>query len=201
MAAVPKQPEALHALLTQQDWGAAALLILETYGEELRGFLQVLQWDRDEAADVYSAFCHDLLAGLPKLRDLIKLRAWLYALLRHASARHGRGVVHRGRVRLSDVPGIDQLPAPVRSQTRSFLRSSARSRAEQMRARLQPEERQLLSLRVDRQLSWDELALAMSDGRAVTPRRVAALRKRFERVKAKLRRWYEEERQNAASAS
>lgn len=55
-----------------------------------------------------------------------------------------------------------------------------------MRARLDPDEQTLLILRVDRNLSWKDVAAVMSEpGHELD---AAAVRKRFARLKAKLHR-------------
>ena len=62
-----------------------------------------------------------------------------------------------------------------------------------LREKLTPEEQTLLILRVDRQMSWRDIATVMHDEEAGEPdeaelkRNAAALRKRFERVKNNLR--------------
>jgi RNA polymerase sigma-70 factor (ECF subfamily) len=57
---------------------------------------------------------------------------------------------------------------------------------ERLRAQLEPEEQTLLTLRVDRQLSWREVADILAEEGATVDE--AALRKRFERLKDKLAR-------------
>lgn len=49
-----------------------------------------------------------------------------------------------------------------------------------MRRKLEPEEQTLLILRLDRGLSWDELATVMA------PASAATLRKRFERLRERI---------------
>jgi RNA polymerase sigma-70 factor (ECF subfamily) len=57
--------------------------------------------------------------------------------------------------------------------------------AERLRASLDPYEQTLLILRVDRGLSWDEVTCVLSSPE--DPVNKDALKKRFERVKARLR--------------
>jgi RNA polymerase sigma-70 factor, ECF subfamily len=56
---------------------------------------------------------------------------------------------------------------------------------ERLRAMLTPEERTLLVLRLDRDLSWREVAIVLEEEQG-EPVEEAALRKRFERVKERL---------------
>lgn len=75
-----------------------------------------------------------------------------------------------------------RLEAEVRSTT---LPERARQ-VDRIREGLDPDERALLVLRVDRALPWEDAAAALSaEGERVT---AAALRKRFERLTAKIAR-------------
>jgi rhodanese-related sulfurtransferase len=68
----------------------------------------------------------------------------------------------------------------------------------ELRARLTPEELTLLSLRLDQQLSWREVAEVLA-GEGGTPRE-AEVRRRFEEIKERLG-WMAEERGRARSAT
>ena len=83
------------------------------------------------------------------------------------------------------------IAAAVRSTTAAHMRPSADAKLERLRSALTPDERDLLILRVDRDLSWSEIASALrtDDDRPDE----AALRKRFERLKDKMRRLAEAE--------
>jgi len=70
-------------------------------------------------------------------------------------------------------------------RTRTGVRVERQKQAlDALRAELTEEEQTLLVLRIDQQLSWDEIAEVMGD--AAAPLDAAALRKRFERLKEKL---------------
>jgi RNA polymerase sigma-70 factor, ECF subfamily len=60
-----------------------------------------------------------------------------------------------------------------------------------LRAELPVEDRTLLVLRLDRELEWDEIAAVL--GAEGVPVSAAALRKRYERLKARLERRAREE--------
>jgi RNA polymerase sigma-70 factor (ECF subfamily) len=76
-------------------------------------------------------------------------------------------------------------------QSATERKRALRSTLIAQRARLSPEERALLVLRLDRDLAWREVATVLSaDGEPVDE---AALRKRFERLKAKLAQLAREE--------
>ena len=86
------------------------------------------------------------------------------------------------------------LVAHARSSTAPHLRSSVKLQLEHLRAQLDDDDHTLLILRVDRRLSWRAIAeiMASHDSGAGTVddaalrRDAAALRKRFERLKAQL---------------
>jgi RNA polymerase sigma-70 factor (ECF subfamily) len=75
----------------------------------------------------------------------------------------------------------------------SSLRSdplAAADRLAKLRESLKPDEQTLLILRVDKGLSWKEIAQILAED---TPPDVGALRKRFERLKERLVRMAEKE--------
>jgi RNA polymerase sigma-70 factor (ECF subfamily) len=82
-------------------------------------------------------------------------------------------------------PRVASSLAAARTSSSGLDRERRESDLEQLRAVLTPEEQALLVLRVDRELSWREVAVALGeepDDEACC----AALRKRFERLKEKL---------------
>ncbi len=56
-----------------------------------------------------------------------------------------------------------------------------------LREQLEPFDRALLVLRVDRQLTWQDVAAVLKGDEKNVETSPGALRKRFERIKAKLR--------------
>ncbi len=178
-------------LLSQQRWEEALALTLRRYEPELSSFLIGVHRDYDEAADAYALLTEDLWRGLPSYRAQGRFSAWVYTLARHASAKVLQRRQRRQQVPLSQSPEALAATAPEQTSTASFLRSSAQELIESLRDRLTPEERTLLILRVDRQLSWQETAIAMTPPGHPVPsaRAIAALRKKYERTKDKLQRW------------
>jgi len=67
-----------------------------------------------------------------------------------------------------------------------YQQSAVKDRFAKVREQLDPDDHALLGLRLDRQMSWTEIAKVMGD-EAAGAREAAALRKRFERLKVKLR--------------
>lgn len=82
-----------------------------------------------------------------------------------------------------------QLEAHVRRETLSELRTEKRTEIATLRDELAEDDRALLVLRVDRDLSWREIAQVLGGGDEENlDREAARLRKRFQLVKDQLRR-------------
>jgi RNA polymerase sigma-70 factor (ECF subfamily) len=94
---------------------------------------------------------------------------------------------------MPDGSQLSALEQPLRSDTASYLKTQRRSRIAALRDSLPCEDQELLVLRVDRQLAWNDLArilLHVEGGAAITDealkREAARLRKRFQTLKAQL---------------
>ncbi|MCA9677914.1 MAG: sigma-70 family RNA polymerase sigma factor [Kofleriaceae bacterium] len=190
-AAAEARVRARHA---DGDLEAATTQALELYGPELFGFLQALARDDDTAAEAFSTFAEDLWKGLPRFRWESSLRTWAYALARNALHRVRRDPHRRAErnVPLSDIDQHPNLAAAVRSVTQPYLRTEIKDRFAALRDQLDPDDHALLILRIDRRMSWRDIARAMplegeGDDNAAVDRRAATLRKRFERAKTQLR--------------
>ena len=132
----------------------------------------------------------DVWRGLPGFRWQASVRAWCYTLARHALARLQRAPARRRTVGLATAE-LDALVAEVRTRTLSIVRTEARDGVRALREQLTPDEQAILILRIDRNLPWRDVARILADddapSEAVLVRRAAALRKRFEAIKATLR--------------
>lgn len=196
-ANAPSKVEAeLQKLHAAGDFGAAATLALRHYGPEVLGFLVAVRRDAQAAAEIFSQFCEDLWVGLPRFAWHSSFRTWAYTLARHAFVRHGKDPFGRRRRPLSEQPHLSALEQQIRTRTLTYLRTETKHRVARLRERLEPDEQALLILRVDRGLAWREIALVMAEGEGgpdVDAARAAALRKRFERIKAKLKALLEAE--------
>jgi RNA polymerase sigma-70 factor (ECF subfamily) len=163
--------------------------ILRVYGPEILSYFFATLGRDGEAGEAFSIFTLNLWQASASFRGESSFRTWAYALARHAGSRVLR---ERGRQRrqlpLSAVPQIDALAARVRTETLDHLKSEVKDRVARLRDELDPEEQAILILRVDRGFSWPEVAEILDDGEGDVVRRTAALRKRFERIKERLRR-------------
>ena len=168
---------------------AAATAIVRGYGPEIFGYLIALARDEDRAHDVFSQFCEDLWRGLSGFRRDSSARTWVYKLAWHAWLRLQRDAFRR-RAQPIVSAQTSRLAAEVRSTTPLHLRTEVKDAVARLRERLSPDEQSLLILRVDRALTWSEIASVMSTADEEVDAQTLA--KRFERVKAKLGRMAEE---------
>lgn len=160
---------------------AAATAAIEGYGAAVFGYLRSIL-DEDDARDAYAQWSEDLWRGLPSFRREASLRAWSYRLAWHAACRLRRDPFRARGARLP-TSAASRLAASVAAST--VATGSRRAGLDRLRALLPPEDRTLLTLRLDRELEWEEVAEVLSsDGDPVT---APALRKRFERLKERLR--------------
>ena len=181
--------ERVRALLAARETGEAATLALRELGPEVLGFLSGVLGDAD-ADEVYSAWSERLWRSLKGFEGRCSLRTWMYVLARREISRFRKGARRHaeGRVPLSEL--ADVLPA-ARSRTRSTVATEKQRQLTALRDELPIEDRTLLILRVDRKLSFDEIALAFSDNPEASAevdrrREAARLRKRFQLVKQRL---------------
>jgi RNA polymerase sigma-70 factor, ECF subfamily len=172
--------------LDRGDLTAAATVAMRGYGPEVLGYLLALRDNPEDAREIFSAFSEDLWKGLGAFRGEASFRTWAYALAWHAACRFERQS-YRKRVRRLATTESSKLVLEVESQTRV----ERQGLVTRLRQQMTPEERTLLVLRIDRALSWDDVARVMSQ--PDRPLTADAVKKRFERIKARLRRMAEEE--------
>ena len=181
--------------IRRADLASAATTIVRGYGAEIYGFLVARMRDETAATDVFSMFTEDLWRGLPGFEGRASLRVWAYTLARHAAIRH-QAAPHRRRdrnVSLSEIDALSKLAERVRTETSPFLRTELKTKLAELRDRLSEEERTLLILRVERGLEWVDVARVFfpelagnMDGQLKAE--TARLRKRFQKVKTRIRR-------------
>jgi RNA polymerase sigma-70 factor, ECF subfamily len=171
-----------------------ATLVLKGYGPEILGYLLGRLRDETLASESFAMFAEDLWRSLPGLTLSATMRAYAYALARNAASRLlGRQLKkERKGVPLSDAEVWSRVAHQVREDTLPHLQTAMKSKVAALRAQLSEEEQTLLTLRVDRELSWPEIAVVYADGKALDKqellREAAKLRKRFEVTKQRLRK-------------
>jgi RNA polymerase sigma-70 factor (ECF subfamily) len=153
----------------------AATFAIRGYGPELLGYVVAILRDPDAGRDVFGQLSEDLWRGIGSFRGESSFRTWAYTLAWRAARRFDQEA-YRRRVRRLATSEVSKLAASVRSSTADRRKGLAR----RLRESLPPEDQTLLILRIDRGLSWAEVGQVME----VSP---AAAKKRYERVKQRLR--------------
>jgi hypothetical protein len=127
-------------------------MLLRVHGAELFGFLIAVLDDRREAANVYADATRAIERALASATWTCPVRTFAYAVVRRELARF-----RRLNPRLRRETRLDALnPESPRPR-----RTVARSRAvAELRNRLADEDYELLILRVDRQLGWQDIAIS-----------------------------------------
>jgi RNA polymerase sigma-70 factor (ECF subfamily) len=169
-----------------------ATAVIRAYGPEILGFLAAMLRDEDAARDVFSQFCEDLWTGLPRFRGHCSLRTWAYAVARNAASDYRDSAHNRRRCAIDEHPELLEAAQAARTTTLAYLRTEVKDRVAALRDRLDPEDQTMLILRIDRGMSFNDIARvtlgdAVPEDGATLARKSAALRKRFERIKAELR--------------
>jgi RNA polymerase sigma-70 factor (ECF subfamily) len=166
-----------------------ASLAIENYGPEVLNFLEAMLRDHADAGDAFAQACEDLWKGLPRFEGRSSMKTWFYTLARHAASRLRRSSHQR---RLATLSEISDVAERVRSRTRPHLRTEVKHGFAAIRAALDDDDRMLLVLRVDRAMSWNDVARVMAndddgDSDDAVARVAARLRKRFQTVKDTIR--------------
>ena len=170
--------EKVRALVEQGHIAEAATLTLETFGPELRGYLRGTLGHAEEADDVFQELSEAIWFGLPAFRFQCALRTWCYAIAHNRVVKRFSRYSRKNRVRLNTQ---DEGRLPARSLSSTLEAQHRASLAQTAAEALTPDQREILILRVERRLSFREIAgvLGLPDE--------AAARKRFQRAKDRLK--------------
>jgi RNA polymerase sigma-70 factor, ECF subfamily len=173
------------------DFDGATTRALNGFGGEIFGFLVDRLGSESDAADVFSEFVEDLWRGLPGFQWRSTVRVWAYVLARNAANRYVRSPARRN-VPLSQAPALAEAAEQVRTRTRMHLRSEVKSAVARLRKTLPPDDQLMLSLRIDKGLSWAQIAQVLADSHGEDARELARaaarLRQRFQMIKTRLRK-------------
>jgi RNA polymerase sigma-70 factor (ECF subfamily) len=171
----------------------AAETAIRGYGPEILGVLVASHRGEQAAEEVFSQWTERLWRGLAAFTWSCSLRTWAYTLARNASISFHRNAHFRDRLHpaLPDSEALSRIALQVRTETRPYLRTEAKSKLAELRDSLPEEDRTLLVLRIDKQMEWKELARVMlgeeadvSD--AELTKESQRLRKRFQLLKDRL---------------
>lgn len=164
-----------------------ANLVIESYGSEVLRFLEMMLRDHSDSNDAFAQACEDLWKGLPRFEGRASMKTWFFTLARHAGLRLRRS----SRRRSSPISEISHIAERVRSRTRPYLNTQVKLGFAAIRDSLDDGDRVLLVLRVDRAMSWNDVARVMAnegdDSDEEISRSAVRLRKRFQSVKQTIR--------------
>ena len=165
------------------DLKAAASSIVRAYGPQLLGYLRAIL-PGDAADEAFAVFCEFLWTGLPGFRRESAALTWSYHLAWGAARRILEDPFRR-RAEVLSSGAAAELVAEARTTTAAHLKAETARGLEALRAELDIEEQTLLVLRVDRDLSWSDIARVVEDDESTAVQ--ARLRKRYERLVDKIR--------------
>jgi RNA polymerase sigma-70 factor (ECF subfamily) len=179
----PVDPEErLRTLLAEGDERAAATEAMRAYGPKILGYLRSILRDEADAGDAFSVWAEHLWRGIGSFRGESSFRTWAFKIAYNA-ALNVRNEAWRRLGRRFETGEASRLAEEIRTRT-AARDERQRTRLDEIRETLTPEEQTLLTLRIDQELSWEEIAEVFAvDGEPVEP---AALRKRFQRLKDRL---------------
>lgn len=176
-------------LLEEEDLVGAATAAIQGYGPAVLRFLMTRTRDETRAAEAFAQMAEDLWRGLAGFRGGSAFSTWMFALARNAAHREARRP-HNRPSRHETVSPLAGVAAEVRHRTAPYLQTEIKDRFRAIRESLDEDERTLLYLRVDQDMPWEDVARVMADGALDDEslrRSSARLRKRFDRLRQKLR--------------
>lgn len=181
--------ERIQALCQQGQTQAGLELAFETYGAEVYGFVVSRLRDEAAATEVFAQTFEDLCSSIDDFGWRCSMRTWLYRLARSAISRYARNPSNLPR-RSVPLSQVSEIADRARSATRDYLRTEVKDQFAELCRELDPDDQMLLTLRVDRELEWTEVAQVLSDTELTDEelsQASARLRQRFKTVKDHLR--------------
>jgi RNA polymerase sigma-70 factor (ECF subfamily) len=175
------------AHLARGDNASALRAILDAYGAELHTFVRSVLRNEHAASEAFAQVQEDLWRGLPGFRAESSLRTWAYVVAQRACFRHR---ARAGNRRDAPLSAASPTALAARTDTSRRRREQRHALLVQLREELPEDDRALMILRVDRDLSWEDVARVLSETATSEEKphvTVAGLRKRFERIKERLR--------------
>ena len=169
--------------LAAGDPAGTATAALKGLGPQILGFLAATLRDDDAGFEVFSQFSEELWKSIASFRGESSFKTWAYRLAMHAVYRYRRDPYRRRGEPLTSA--VSQLTLEVRERTPPYQRTEVKDRFARLREQLDADDQALLFLRVDQNLSWNDVAAVMSEGGEAID--ASALRKRFERAKLRLK--------------
>jgi RNA polymerase sigma-70 factor, ECF subfamily len=170
------------SLLAGGEFRGAATEVIRGYGPRALGYLHRLLGNETDAADAFSLFAEQVWRGMPNFEGRSSVKTWAFKAAWSAAMKVRDDAWRRLR---EDLPSsaASHLAEEIRTNT-AVRFESLRQELEVLRAELTAEDQTLLALRLDQELTWEEVAEVLSiEGRVVD---AVTLRKRYERIKGRL---------------
>jgi RNA polymerase sigma-70 factor (ECF subfamily) len=177
---------------TKGDTRTAACAAIMQFGPEILRYLRTLHRDPAAADDAFSHFCERLWSSLPRFEGRSSFRTWAYVIARRASIDLLRadGRRFRRHAPLTDSK-VAEVAEQVRTSTLPLFKTAGRAAVARLLDELPPEDRMLLTMRIDQSLEWKDIARIFLDRESLphaeVRREAGRLRKRFQLIKARLR--------------
>lgn len=172
------------------DIADGAGLLFRHLGPEIAGYLAASCRDGETAREAYARTQEATLRGLPSFDGRASLRTWLYVVARSQLVRVLRDDARRTR-RLTPIDHHPEAWERAAPQPTTQPSASRFDELHRLRATLSEEDREILVLRVERDLPWDEVARVFAGDAADPPalrREAARLRKRFQAIRERVAR-------------
>lgn len=170
------------SLLAGGEFRGAATEVIRGYGPRALGYLHRLLGNETDAADAFSLFAEQVWRGMANFEGRSSVKTWAFKAAWSAAMKVRDDAWRRLR---EDLPSsaASHLADEIRTNT-AVRFESLRQELEVLRAELTAEDQTLLALRLDQELTWEEVAEVLSiEGRVVD---AVTLRKRYERIKGRL---------------
>lgn len=180
----------LMALLDAEQFDAATEIIIKEHGPWVFGMISGVFYDHATAHDVFQRFSIELWRSLPLFKRESAVSTWVFTLARRAISWQLRRPERRREERLETADACALPERRQRTMTEDWRKTEVKSRFRRLCEDLAPEDRTLVMLRIGQKMSWNTIADVVHDGAlddASRKRKAAALRKRFERIKNKMR--------------
>jgi len=169
-------------LLRSGDNARAATEAIRGIGPQVLQYLRSLLRNEGDASEAFSSFAEHLWVGLGGFSGASSFKAWAFRLARNAAINLRNEAWHR-RVRPFATGEATALAEEVRTRSSSRVEGQ-RQALDELRRELAEEDRTLLILRVDQELSWEEISAVLSAGKPLAPNTLA---QRFVQIKKTLR--------------
>jgi len=191
----------IRQLVEQGDIGGATEGAIGLYGPELYGFIQATVLNHTLADEIFQDVSISIWRYIENFRWQASLRTWVYTIARNA-CRQALKHPTRTRERHLYTDEANAIPARVtQTATDIWRRREAKHWLWDVITTFDPEERSIITLRIIQRMEWVDIARVLGEeddeegvelDEATLKRRSAALRKRYERIKARLKKLRDE---------